>query len=134
MATGFTFAYLANGGSTPLIQDIVVADAEVLSKGELVNLESGELDAGATADTALVGACVEDCDNTADGLSCAVITNQDAVYSVVDNNARLVGATLDIGSGGLTVAADSNSDLIVVKTSTATEPTLVMFNNTHYLD
>jgi hypothetical protein len=133
MATGFTFAYCLDG-SAPIIQDIVVADAEVLSKGELVNLESGELDAAATADTALVGACVEDCDNTADGLSCAVIVNEQAVYSVTDANARLQGATLDIGAGGLTVAATSNADLIVVATSTASEPTLVTFNNTHYLD
>lgn len=133
MATGFTFAYTLGGGA-PIIESIVVADGENLSKGELVNLESGELDAGASGDTALVGACVEDCNNADDGLSCAVITNQDAVYSVVDNNARLKGATLDIGSGGLTVTGTSNADLIVVETSTATEVTLVAFNNSHYMD
>ena len=131
---GFEFAYLANGGTAPTIQNIVVADAEVLSAGELVNLESGELDAAATADTALVGAMVQDVNNADDGLSGHVITDQDAVYSVEDNNARVIGATLDIAAGGMGVTTSSNADLIVVRTSTATERTLVMFNNTHYQD
>lgn len=130
---GFTFAYSLSG-TAPIIEKITVANDEVLSKGELVNLESGELDAGASGDTALVGVCLEDVDNADDGLTCAVIVNEDAVYSVVDNNARVKGATLDIASGGMGVTTSSNADLIVVEDSTATEPTLVTFNNTHYLD
>jgi hypothetical protein len=132
--TGFTFAYLQNGGTAPTIQELTVADAEVLSKGELVNLESGELDAAATGDTALVGAVLADVDNTADGLTAKVIVDQDAVYAVTDGNARVIGATLDIGAGGLTVAASSNADLIVVADSSATEKTLVTFNNSHFMD
>jgi hypothetical protein len=131
---GFTFSHLQNGGNAPTIREMVIADGEVLSKGELVNLESGELDAAATGDTALVGAVLADVDNTADGLTAKVIVDEDAVYAVVDANARLAGATLDIGSGGLTVAASSNADLIVVKTCTDAEPTLVAFNNTHFMD
>ena len=131
---GFEFAYLANGGTAPTIQTIVAADAEVFTAGEIVNLESGELDAGASGDTAFVGAVVQDLNNAGDGLSCAVITDQDAVYSVVDDNLRLQGATLDLAVGGLGVTTSSNADFIVVKTSSATERTLVMFNNTHYLD
>lgn len=129
----FIFAYTLQGGA-PIIEDITVANAVVLSKGEMVNLETGELTTAVTADTTLAGVAAEDCDNTADGLSCAVITNEDAVYSVTDLNARLKGATLDIETGALLVAATSNADLIVVEDSTATEKTLVTFNNTHFLD
>lgn len=130
---GFTFAYCLDG-SAPKIEKITVADTVVLSKGEMVNLESGELTTAVTADTALVGVCVEDCDNTNDGLTCAVIVNEGAVYSVSDANIRLKGATLDIATGALGVTTSSNADLIVVEDSTASEPTLVTFNNTHYLD
>ena len=134
MATGFEYRYLMGGGS-PTIKDVVVADAEVLAKGVLVNLETGELDLAVTDDAALVGAVVEACDNTADGLSCKVIVNRNAVYAVDDANARLIGATLDIAAGALTVGASSNVDLIVVETSTATEETLVMIApGEHWLD
>ena len=129
----FIFAYTLDG-SAPIIENITVANAVVLSKGEMVNLETGELTTAVTADTALVGVTTEACDNTADGLKCAVVTNESAVYSVVDANARLKGATLDIETGGLLVTGTSNADLIVVEDSAATEDTLVTFNNTHYLD
>lgn len=132
MPLGFEFAYTLSG-SAPIIETIVVKASAVLTKGEMTNLETGEVDAGATADTAFVGPALEDCDNTADGLSVQVITNFDAVYRVTDANAREKGALLDLGTGGLTVAAASNNDLIVVEKSTASEPTLVTFNRTHYL-
>lgn len=132
MATGFTFAYTESGAAAK-VERLRVKASVVLSKGELVNLETGEIDAAATADTTLTGVAAEDCDNTDDGLFCDVIVNSDAVYSVVDNNARVKGALLDIGTGGLTVAAALNNDLIVVEDSSATEPTLVTFAGTHYL-
>lgn len=132
MPLGFEFAYTLDG-SAPIIESLRVKASAVLSKGEMTNLETGEIDAGATADTAFVGPALEDCDNTADGLFCSVITNQNAVYRVTDANARVKGALLDLGSGGLTVATASNNDLIVVEDSSATEPTLVTFNRSHYL-
>lgn len=118
-------------GSEPIIRRFVVADAEVLSRGEMVNLESGELDAGATNDSAFLGPCTEDVDNTDDGLTCAVITNPGAIYAVDDANVRAAGATLDLGTGGLTVAATSNADFKVWADSAADEPTLVIFNGNH---
>lgn len=129
----FTFAYSLSG-TAPIIEKITVADTVVLSKGEMVNLESGELTTAVTADTALVGVALEAVDNTNDGEVCAVIVNEDAVYSVTDANARVKGATLDIATGALGVTTSSNADLIVVEDSSASEPTLVTFNNTHYLD
>jgi hypothetical protein len=127
---GFIWAYNESGGA-PLIQTFVVKDTVVFSEFQLANFESGELDAAATSDSALVGAVVEAVDNTSDGLSIKCIVNRDAVYRVKDANIRVVGAALDIGSGGLTVASDSNSDLIVVESSTASEDTLVRFNDNY---
>jgi hypothetical protein len=129
---GFEFAYSLDQ-STPVLRDQTVADTVVLTAGTIVNLETGELTIGVTADTALYGVTTEDCDNTDDGLSCQVITNKNAVYRVADANARLAGATLDIGAGGKTVAASSNADLIVVEDSTASEDTLVTFAGSHFL-
>jgi hypothetical protein len=123
-ATGFTWVYNLSGGA-PTIKDLIVKASEVISKGELCSIDTGEVDAAATNDTTLLGAAVEACDNTADGLLVKVITNIDAVYEVTDANAREIGATLDIGSGGLTVASSSNVDLIVVEKSSATQPTRV---------
>lgn len=129
----FDFAYRLSGAA-PTILDIVVLDTEVLSRGELVNIETGEAATAAAGDTSLAGIAVEDVDNTADGESCRVIIDPDAVYSVVDNNARVIGALLDIASGALGVTTASQNDLVVVKDSAADERTLVTFNNNHFLN
>lgn len=128
----FIFAYTLDG-SAPRPVEYPVKDTVVLSKGELCNLESGEVDGAATGDSALVGPAQADVDNTNDGEVVRCIMNPNAVYRVVDNNARLAGALLDIATGGLGVTTASNNDLIVVETSTATEPTLVTFNGTHFI-
>lgn len=124
MATGFVWKYNLSGGA-PTIKRLPVKASEVISKGELCSIDTDEVDAAATNDTTLLGAAMEDCDNTNDGLYVRVITNIDAVYEVTDANARAIGATLDIGTGGLTVATSSNVDLIVVESSSATQPTRV---------
>lgn len=131
---GFEFAYSLDG-SEPIIQTFVVKASAVLSAGEFVNLESGEVDAGATNDTGFVGIAVADCDNTADGESVRCIINRSAVYKVTDANIRTVGDTLDLASGGQGVTTNSNADFLVVKSSTATEPTYVMVTpGNHWLD
>lgn len=130
----FEFAYSLDG-SDPIIQEFTVKASAVISHGELVNLESGEADAGATNDSAFIGPAVEDVDNTVDGHTVRVIVNRYAVYKVTDANERVVGATLDIATGALGVAASSNVDLRVVKSSSATEPTYVMIApGEHWLD
>lgn len=127
---GFKFAG-SKDGSQPIIRKFVVADTVVLSRGEVVNLESGEVDAGATNDTAFVGVCTESVDNTNDGLSVSVITNPGAIWAVEDANARVAGATLDLASGGMGLSASVNADFIVWADSAADEPTLVVFNGNH---
>ena len=131
---GFTFAYSLSG-TAPLIERFPIKNTVVLSEGEMCNLESGEVDSGAAADTALLGACLEAVDNTADGLYAHVIVNEDAVYSVVDANARTKGDLIDLASGALGLTTDSSHTFIVVETkAAAADLTLVTFNATHYLD
>lgn len=129
---GFTWAYDLTGAD--LIEEkLTVKDTIVLSKGEMVSLDTGEADAGATGDTTFIGPALHDVDNTDDGLTVRVSASPYAVYKVEDANARAIGATLDLGTGGLTVASTNNADLIVVRSSSATEPTYVCFNQTHFL-
>lgn len=123
---GFKFEYRESGGD-PTILDLLYKDAEILTKGDLLNLESGEVDLGATNDSALLGAAQETGLGVDSTTLMRVITDPDAVYSVFDENARLAGATLDIAgaTGAMTVAATSNVDLLVVAPSTASERTFV---------
>lgn len=131
---GFELAYTLDG-SEPIIQTFVVKASAVLSEGEMTNLESGEADAGATNDTGFIGIAVSDVDNTVDGHTVRCIVNRYAVYKVADANIRTVGDTLDLASGGLGVTTNSNADFLVVKSSTASEPTYVMVTpGNHWLD
>ncbi len=126
---GFHFAYRLYGGE-PTIREFYFKDSETLTKGDLVNLESGEVDLAVTGDTALLGAVVETKTGTDSTTEIKVICDPDAVYAVYDANARLMGATLDITgtTGAMTVTTSSNTDVIVVANSAADEPTLVMID------
>lgn len=124
---GFEFAYRLSGGA-PTIQDLLSKDTATHTKGDLVNLETGEVQIAATNDNALVGVVLETIAATDSTTRVKVVTDADAVYAVTDANARLVGATLDIAgaTGAMTVATSSSVDLMVVAESSATEQTLVM--------
>lgn len=126
---GFRFSHRLSGGA-PTVQTFFTKDTETLTRGDIANLESGEIDLGATADTNLVGAIMQTAAGTDSTTEYQVITDDDAVYEVTDNNARVVGATLDLtgstGAQGLTTS--SNKEFVVVAPSTATQPTLVKIN------
>jgi hypothetical protein len=126
---GFTFRYRLSGGA-PTIQVLKAKDSETLTKGDLLNLESGEVDLLATADTAAIGACLDTGARVDSTTDVTFISDADAVYAVADANARLAGATLDVAgtTGAQTVASSSNKNFVVVAPSTATEETLVRFN------
>lgn len=134
---GFKYRYRLSGGA-PTIQDLQMKDAELLTKGDILNLEIGELDLGATADTNLVGVALETiaaANATAGVTKIQTITDADAVYGVTDANAREIGDTLDLSgaSGAQGVAASLNKEFVVVADSTATEETLVRINvGKHY--
>lgn len=127
---GFRFMYRLSGGQ-PTIQKLTFKDTETLYKGDLVNLESGEIDLAATNDAALVGVVLKTTSGTDSTTQVEVITDADAVYAVYDANARAIGATLDItgSAGAMGVTTSSNADVQVVADSTADEWTLVMINH-----
>lgn len=133
-SAGFRFRYRYNGGA-PTIQTLTIKDTETLTKGDIVNLETGEIDLGATGDTALVGVVLETKAGTDSTTTYKVVVDADAVYGVYDANARVKGATLDLSgaTGAQTVATSSNKEFVVVEASTASEETLVRFNiGKHY--
>ena len=125
---GFQFRYrMSRADMTD--QNLLFADTETLTKGDIVTLDTGEVDLGATNDTSFLGIALETKAGTDSTTRIRVSTDADAVYGVYDANARLAGATLDISgaTGLMTVASTTNADLTVVAESTATEETLVMF-------
>ena len=125
----FVFAFRESGGA-PTIVDLLFKDTETLTKGDLVNLETGEVDLLATADANALGVVLETKAGTDSTTRIKVIIDEDAVYSVTDATARLLGATLDVSgaTGAQTVATSSNKEFVCARESSATEPTLVRFN------
>lgn len=126
---GFRYKGRVSGGE-PTIQDLLCKDTETLSKGDMANLESGEIDLGATADTNFLGVILETQAGTDSTIRYRVIVDPDAIYAVYDANARLKGATLDIAgaTGAQTIATSSNKEFVVYAESTADQETLVVFN------
>ena len=132
---GFHFRYRLSGGA-PTIQTVKSKDTETLTKGDMLNLETGEVDLGATADTTFVGVCLATYSAVDSTTDIAFIADDDAVYGVTDANARLKGATLDLAgaTGAQGVAASSNKEFVVQAPSSATEETLVRFNIGKHVD
>jgi hypothetical protein len=126
---GFTFRYRLSGGA-PTIRTLKAKDTETITKGDMLNLESGTVDLGATADVAFLGVALDSGARTTGVSDVTFIADDDAVYAVTDANARLAGATLDLAgtTGAQGVAASSNKEFVVVAPSSATEETLVRFN------
>lgn len=130
----FVFAF-RESGAAPSIVDLLFKDTETLTKGDLVNLETGEVDLLATADSNALGVVLETVAGTDSTTRIKVIIDEDAVYSVTDNTARLLGATLDVSgaTGAQTVATSSNKEFVCARESSATEPTLVRFNTAKHV-
>ena len=126
---GFRAMGRMSGGPTT-VQTHTFKDDETLYKGDLVNLESGEIDLAATGDTALLGVVQKTTVGTDSTTTVEVITDPDMVYAVYDANVRAAGALLDISgaAGAQTIAAASNNEFIVVAPSAADELTLVRIN------
>jgi uncharacterized Zn finger protein len=129
--SGFRFAGTVYGGpnAQPIIKKFKAKDSEQLTKGDVLNLESGEVDLAATNDSAFIGVSNQTVLATDSTTDVEVIVNHDAVWAVYDANARAVGANLDItgATGAMGVTTDSNSDVEVVWASGADEPTYVRF-------
>ena len=149
-ANGFEYRYNLSGGR-PLILTFLMKDTETLTRGDMLNIEAGEVDLAVTSDAALAGIFVgpEDPDDaverkpgTVSGTDSTtlvkVIVNPDAVYADAnDTNARLAGATLDISgaTGAQTLAASSNTEFVVVerKRQASDETRVMICSSAHYL-
>lgn len=134
-SAGFRYRGRKSGGP-PTYVEILFADTETISKGDMVNLQTGEADLGATGDTNFLGVAVETVAGTDSTTLIKVIRDADAIYGVYDANARLLGATLDIAgaTGAQTVATSSNKEFVVYAPSAADEETLVCFNTGKHHD
>ena len=130
---GFDFRFRESGGA-PTIRTITAKDTETLTKGDLLNVETGQADLAATADTRILGIALETKAHTTAVTTTEVIVDSDAVYGVTDANARLIGATLDItgATGAQGVTTSSNKDVVVVANSSASEETLVRIYPTRH--
>lgn len=136
---GFIFSHRVSGAS-PTYQTFTFANTETITRGDLLNL-SGSAGArrvapGATSNTNFIGVASQTKAGTTNVSTMLAVTDVDAVYQVVDNNARQKGDTLDIAglTGAQAVATSSNKEFVVVANSTATQPTLVRFNVGKHLD
>ena len=120
----------------PTIQTLTIKDTETLTKGDLVNLDSGEIDLAATNDNALLGVVLNTAAGTDSTTTYEVIVDADAIYGVYDASARVKGATLDISgtTGAMTVTTSSNADVTVYAPSSADEETLVMITHGEHAD
>ena len=128
--TNLGFRWRGTRSGAPMTwQEFTFKDTETLHKGDIANLESGEVDLGATNDTGFVGMVLETKAGTDSTTTIQVTTNVDAIFGVYDANARKIGDTLDLSgaTGAQTVAASSNVDFVVVANSAADEETLVSF-------
>ena len=130
-SAGFRPRYRLCGAPFTKVQ-LLFQGNETLTKGDIVNLESGEVDLAASGDTALLGVVTETKTGVASTTYIEVIVDEDAVYGVYDANARKMGDALDIygNTGAMTVASTTtNKDLTVVAPSAAGEETLVKISH-----
>ena len=149
-ANGFKWRYNVSGGR-PLILTFLMKDSETFTRGDMLNIESGEVDLMVTSDVAAAGVFMGpfDPDDAVDGKPgtvagtdsttlVKVIVNPDAVYADTnDTSARLAGALLDISgtTGAQTLASASNNEFVVVERKRQSgDETRVQFTApTHYL-
>jgi hypothetical protein len=126
---GFRFMGRMSKGSTTIIR-LKFKDTETLTKGDMLNVESGEIDLGATGDTALIGIALKTIAGVDSTTEIEVIADDDAIYAVYDPNARVVGAFLDLtgATGAQSVGSATNNEFIVIAPSAADELTLVRIN------
>lgn len=129
-SAGFRYRGTLSGGlgAAPRVLDILAADTATYYKGDLVNLESGELDPVATDDSAILGPVLETVSATDSTTYIKVVADPDAILGVYDANARTAGTCFDLSTtpGSQTITTDSNHDVMVVANSAADEETLVM--------
>ena len=139
MAQGFNWVYNF-AGTKPFVEVFFFKDTETLTKGDLLNLEAGEVDLGVTTDTTLIGLMLGPEDpadakvrepGVTEGINSTtkakIISGPDEVYEDVDDtSARNAGVTLDISgtTGAMALATSNNTEVVVVgRKEQAADPT-----------
>jgi uncharacterized protein YbcI len=123
---GFDFRYRIGGGE-PTVRSFVFKNTETLTRGDMLNFETGRVHLGVRGDSTLLGSATETIAGARDRTYIRVITDADAVYGVEDPHARARGDSLDLvgATSLLGVASSPASELTVVLDSTADDETLV---------
>lgn len=140
---GFEFRYTKGGDGAPTIQSVVVGTT-ALKVGDLVKLDGSQQAVVATTGDPKIAGVVLGPDHPNTNLAAMtsgttkvkIISDQEAIFGVVDANARKKGARLDItgGTGAMGVTSVTNGDFIVEADSTAAEETLVRLAMLAHID
>jgi uncharacterized protein YbcI len=123
---GFDFRFRLNGGA-PTIRSFPTNGIDALDRGDLLSLVNDQAVLAASGDRSMLGAALEAVGAHAKGIHVRIVTDDDAVYAVVDGKARAAGALVDLvgSSGAQGVSTGSGGDLSVLVDSSAAEDTLV---------
>lgn len=125
----FRAGYNYYTGADPILKGpYTVATGETITEGMACMHDSGEVKTLTTGSTSAGWAAAD----AAAGEE-VYLYDVTTVMQVVDANARIDGAALDIATGAQGVTTKNNDDLVVVRTSSATEDTLVMLHPTKQL-
>ena len=146
---GFIWAYNLSGGRE-LVYEFVMSDTDTLTVGDLLNIESGEVDLAIASDADMLGpmAGASDPDDNVAGQAGRVAgtdsvtkvratVNPDAVLTAIDLNARLAAVNLDLAgaTGAQVYTSATQNTFLVVKDSSAVEETLSIIEpGEHYLN
>jgi len=121
----FRPAYNFQGGGEPVQKGPYTVKAlETITQGMICKLTTGEVEPADSNDATFAGFAVADAAAGAE----VYLYDISAVMSVVDANARIDGAALDVDTGSQSVTTKSNVDLVVVRTSASSEDTLIMIH------
>ena len=131
--SGFRYAgELQSPSAPPILQTFKFKDTETLTKGDLLNLESGEVDLAAQGDTAIIGIANETKSGTDSTTDIEVIVlNDTSIFEKYDATARTIGGSLRLGtsttSGALDLASSTSGTEMfqIVASSTTAENTLL---------
>ena len=120
----FRPAYNFHGGGEPVQKGpYTVATGITVTQGMGCMLSSGEVTTSTTS-SSHAGFAVADAAAGAE----VYLYDVSTVMAIVDANARIDGASLDFDTGAQAVTSKTNDDVVVVRTSTSSEDTLVMIH------
>ena len=124
--SGFEFSHRLSGG-VPTIRRIPIKGLQILTAGDMLNLEDGEADLAIAGDTGVIGVALETEAGSDAPSYVDVIIDADAVYSAQDPDTRRRGDGIDVSgaTGAQLIAGRDGGPFLVVADSDAGMPTLI---------